>query len=420
MTSSTESASVASLERSGSPKTHRGGTSHRALPPEVTWKNIKPHFAALGISRVAVITGLDVVGIPVVTVTRPNARSLSVSQGKGIDLMSAKVSGAMESIEQHCAEHLDLPLRYTSYRELVRQARVLSPGLLPCIPSADLETRPALYVEGVRLSDAAPCWLPHGLVHLDMRRPLAPGADMFPLSSNGLASGNTRSEALVHGLLEVIERDAWARFMDLDEDARARRRLDLGGVPDGSARQLLTTLQNAGLNVVVWDLSGELGVACFLCQLVDEEADWAFQTGRAEGLGCHTDGAVALSRALCEAAQSRLCAIAGSRDDMTRASTARIRAPLSIERAQRELRRQTPSGVAFGSIPMRYFDSFDAELEWLSAALLRAFGAEAFAVDIPAAGVPVHVVRVIAAGLVPPHFLSKQAPRSSFTREARS
>lgn len=389
------------------------GGAHRALPPALTWQRIKPCIASLGITRVAVITGLDVVGIPVVMVSRPNSRSLSVSQGKGVDLCSAKVSGAMESIEQHCAEHLDLPLRYGSWNELRARACALDPAALPSFDRAAVRSRATLWVEGRRCADAAPCWVPHALVHLDLRRPLAPGSELFPLSSNGLASGNTPTEATLHALLELIERDAWSRFVDLSEEARSERRLALASVSDPVLLELLQKLERAGLNVLVWDLSTELGVPCFLCQLIEAEAEWAFQTGRAEGLGCHTDRRIALARALCEAAQSRLCAISGSRDDMTQGSVARVRAPAAVRRARQQIDRGSEGTRQFASITTSVFPSLDSGLAWLVGGLRAWVGAEVVVVDVPAPGLPVSVVRVLASELRAPHFLAKQRPRES-------
>lgn len=418
MIASTEAPPLRVAESQPSVKTYFEGT-HRTRSPDDTWRSIKPHLAALGITRVAVITGLDVVGIPVVMVMRPNARSLSVSQGKGVTLCSARVSGVMESIEQHCAEHLELPLRYAAWLELQRNQLALDPSLLPCLDDRSLAARPLLWVEGARVSDGAPCWLPYGLVHLDLRRPLAPGSELFPLSSNGLASGNTRAEALVHAVLEVIERDAWARFVELSAEERQRRSLDLDSVTDRQAFELIAQLRRAGLNVRVWDLGHELGVACFLCQVVEEAREWAFQMGRAEGLGCHTSRDIALVRALCEVAQSRLCAIAGSRDDMTRASVSKVRAPDAIQRAQLDLGGGAPER-AFQRVASHEFASFEAELQWLLARLAAWGGAEVYSIDLPSHGVPVHVVRAIVTGLRAPHFLSRQAPRPSYALEARS
>ena len=55
------------------------------------------------------MTGLDWVGIPVYQAARPNSRSLSVSQGKGLTPTQAKVSALMEALEGFHAEEIRLP-----------------------------------------------------------------------------------------------------------------------------------------------------------------------------------------------------------------------------------------------------------------------------------------------------------------------
>jgi hypothetical protein len=54
---------------------------------------VRRFFAVMGITRVADITGLDTIGIPVIAVCRPNSRSVVVSLGKGLDVISARASG---------------------------------------------------------------------------------------------------------------------------------------------------------------------------------------------------------------------------------------------------------------------------------------------------------------------------------------
>src|SRR4030081_492760 len=92
--------------------------THRTVDPAETIARIRPFMPAMAITRIANITGLDCIGIPVVTVCRPNSRSLAVSQGKGLDLVSAQASGLMESIEFYHAERVLLPLKLASYEEL--------------------------------------------------------------------------------------------------------------------------------------------------------------------------------------------------------------------------------------------------------------------------------------------------------------
>src|SRR5690606_41920016 len=85
---------------------------------------LSPLMKEAGITRVANITGLDNIGIPVALAVRPLSRSLSVSQGKGVTLHAAKVSAVMESLEQYFAERIQTPLTLSNLRELRRTRRV--------------------------------------------------------------------------------------------------------------------------------------------------------------------------------------------------------------------------------------------------------------------------------------------------------
>src|SRR5580765_9053280 len=117
--------SIASLAADGGgAKRFRDGT-HRTVSPEETVARLQPLLPALGITRVANVTGLDLAGVPVVMVCRPNSRSVAVSQGKGIDLASARASGLMEAAELYHAETITLPLRLCTYEELRYQHNVV-------------------------------------------------------------------------------------------------------------------------------------------------------------------------------------------------------------------------------------------------------------------------------------------------------
>src|SRR5208282_2138326 len=111
---------IASLLRGvhgGTFKGYQAGT-HRLVSPEDTLERVRPLLPRMGITRVANVTGLDCIGIPVVMVCRPNSRNVAVSQGKGLTLAAAKVSGIMESVEGYHAERVALPLLLGSYEEL--------------------------------------------------------------------------------------------------------------------------------------------------------------------------------------------------------------------------------------------------------------------------------------------------------------
>jgi ribosomal protein S12 methylthiotransferase accessory factor len=90
-------------------KGYLAGT-HRTRSPAETLAAYLPLAPQMGITRVANLTGLDQIGLPVYTAIRPNARSLATSEGKGLDDASAKASALMESIESWHAEHIRQPL----------------------------------------------------------------------------------------------------------------------------------------------------------------------------------------------------------------------------------------------------------------------------------------------------------------------
>ena len=96
-----------------------------------------PFMPAMGITRIANVTGLDRIGIPVVMVCRPNSRSIAVSQGKGVTLDAAKASGLMESIEAWHAERIELPLKLAGSSDLSVNHRLIDierlPDILFCI-----------------------------------------------------------------------------------------------------------------------------------------------------------------------------------------------------------------------------------------------------------------------------------------------
>src|SRR5215472_7659717 len=110
------------------PKKSCRGT-HRCVAPTDTLARVRPFAAQMGITRLGNVTGLDRIGIPVVVAVRPNSRSVSVSQGKGIELPQAMTSALMEAVEGFHGE-LAQQERRASYRELAGSCRVVDPASL--------------------------------------------------------------------------------------------------------------------------------------------------------------------------------------------------------------------------------------------------------------------------------------------------
>lgn len=353
----------------------------------------------MGITRIANVTGLDHIGIPVVMVCRPNSRGLSVAQGKGLGLQDAKASGVMEAIELFHAEHIECPLAFESYAELRRHVRVADVAGLP--QGRDSRFRPNLrvfWIEGYDLLNDEPVWVPHELVHTDFRLPRKAGANCFVRSANGLASGNHLIEAVIHGISEVIERDSGTLWALKAGEQREATRVRLETVDDPACRGVLELYSKARIGVGVWDVTSDIGVPAFLCHIVPELDDVFRPLYAAGGLGCHPTRNIALLRALLEAAQMRLTAIAGVRDDIPRSEYMRQYLRHGSARVLKYFRSQirTPDpGIGFDETPTFDGATMDEDFDFLLRRLRLAGMRQVIAVDLskPELGIP--VVRIV-------------------------
>jgi YcaO-like protein with predicted kinase domain len=389
-------------------KTYHKGT-HRTIAPSGTVSRVLNLLVPLGITRVANVTGLDCIGIPVVMVCRPNARSLAVSQGKGHDLDAARASGMMESIELYHAERITLPLKLASYNELRFSHDLVKVEGLPLISvSAFHPNRTLLWIQGMNAFNSVPTWVPYEMVHMNYTVPFPTGTGCFVMSSNGLASGNHILEAVSHGLCEVIERDAISLFRCKKLSQMAEMRVDLETIKDPDCRSVLDLYKHAGVSVGIWDATSDIGIATFWCVILDESPNPFRQLGPIEGMGCHPVREVALSRALTEAAQGRLTLIAGSRDDNGRARYGKTRDEGLVKRARERL--SEPAVRRFDETPSYVNDTFEEDVKLLLDHL-RHIGLEhAIVVDLtkPEFGIP--VVRVVVPGLETYHHVQGYVP----------
>lgn len=349
----------------------------------------------LGITRVANITGLDVIGLPVYTAIRPNARSLATSQGKGIDHASAKTSALMESIEFWHAEHIDdARLRWDTYSRLARREATLYLDAVATRGAVARDT-PYLWIEGFCLLTQRPTWVPFELVsQCDLPVAGVPHTP-FAWSSTGLASGNHILEAIAHALCEVIERHAEARWADAEKFVR----IDPSSIRTGHPAQVLTMLETAGVHTCLWDMTAQgLGVPAYVCDVIDApDMGRRRLLGSYSGSGCHLSAEVALARAITEAVQSRLTYIAGSRDDTSRAHYAATHDE-TVHRLQWE-QLNAPTDLQVFEPTSLASESFGDDVDRLLARVQRAGAKQVVVVDLTRADLQIPVVKVIVPGL---------------------
>jgi len=382
-------------------ETHKGFVlgMHRTVAPEATLDLACRWMPLFGITRIANVTGLDPIGVPVVMVARPNAKSLSVAQGKGLTLAAAQASGLMEAIESHHAENVTLPLKLATPKQLSPGHRLIDVARLPRHARGsfhgDVRT---LWIEGHDVMDGGSRWVPYAVVHTDFTIPLPPGSDTFLMTSSGLASGNHPLEAVCHGLCELIERDAVTLFRARGAAARAAARLDLDTVDDPACRDVLARYDRAGIAVSAWNVTSDAGVAAFYAAIVEREANVQRPITPMGGMGCHPAREVALLRALTEAAQSRLTLVAGARDDMVGQRPEPAEYIRAVRRFHEERTAPGPR-VSYADVPTCDHATFEADVSFVLDRL-RAVGCDqVVVVDLTKAEIGIPVMRVVVPGL---------------------
>lgn len=277
----------------------------RSRGPEETWALLEPWLERCGISRVADLTGLDCLGVPVWTAIRPGALTLTASQGKGATGRLAAISAVMESIELW---HAEQPLPF----DRVGPARALDlPYPLLSLPVREphpgLGDVPLQWTSGRGLVSGRRVLVPVGLIQ--RRAPSMWQPAVFRTTSTGLACGNSSDEAVLHGLYEVVERHAL--HLDEQRGGELRTVVDPGSVDDPYAANLIGRVRAAGAVLELAVVDNPYGLPVCLAYLWSEDYPVHFA-----GSGCHHDPHIALTRAITEAAQSRLTCIAGTRDDL--------------------------------------------------------------------------------------------------------
>ncbi|WP_174072542.1 YcaO-like family protein [Rhizobium rhizogenes] len=292
--------------------------SDRACSAEETLGRIQPHLMAHGITRLARLTGLDRIGIPVWQAVSPNARSIVIHNGKGITDVEAKLSAAMEALERATAGEPTLASMITSRVRLEAEGHrsdalpTLIAGGQPDI--ADDEE--LAWAEGHDLMGGEAIWLPFQAVTLDrtIRDP------RFWQSSDGLASGNNLTEAIFHGLLERIERDALVLWEISSPKQRIDACLDPASLNDPVLNQLTEKIESAGLTLRLFDITSDIAIPVIVALIGPADIGTTERSYRyfdvTLGSGAHPSRLRAAIRAVTEAAQSRLTFISGGRDDI--------------------------------------------------------------------------------------------------------
>lgn len=318
-----------------------------AIGPAALLRDLVTHFPALGITRLASQTGLDRLGIPCYAAIRPNSLTIASHQGKGIDETSARISAVMEAAEYAIAEAPETPTRILSLAE-ARAQKISTLSIAHLLPRGIslADTAPIRWLEGREAGTGRRVLVPYDAVVLGV-----PPADCAGLSqsTNGLAAGTSHEGALLHGLCELIERDAVCLWGFKSDAAALATAVAPATFADRDVDSLDSRISAGGCRLNLFDLTGNIGIPTIYAVISPGDgADRHFDA--ATGASSHPVAAIAARRAIVEAAQTRITNIAGARDDIIDAEyDQQLSRSLAILTEARPADRPAPAGLAHGA-----------------------------------------------------------------------
>lgn len=292
----------------------RLGSSFRVRTPEETFAIASTYISRFQISRITESTRLDRIGIPVFAGIRPGAQrgSMIVTAGKGLTTTEARTGALMEAIELAFSEPKNSCLKYTFSKPTeILQIPGRKCDILDLCPIIDTEIpadEPIPCVTAFDILNNVDVLVPAELVFVPTP---ADWPRFFGYHTNGLASGNTREEAVLHALLEVVERDV----LSFDHVYDSSRYVPLTRLPKALG-EMHQQLENKGLRLVLRTTLNTFELPFFKAYLIEPgEFNPVYLSA---GYGCHIDPVIAAVRAITEAVQSRMSHIHGGREDLAR------------------------------------------------------------------------------------------------------
>lgn len=297
--------------------------THRVIAPSKTIEINENKLKVAGITRIADITDLDRIGLPIYTAIRPTAEdgAVSIYGGKGITKDHAKASAMMEGFERYSAERQDIDETIiASLSEIEEFGEYIDPKSLNLPKEFEKKNISDLSLEwskSIDLISNREYYIPTNAIY----HPYISKDDsqsLFKSNTNGLASGNILEEAILHGIFEVIERDAWSIF-ELTHKNYAQ--IDISSIENEIIIDIIEKFESEGIKIKLMDFTADIKIPTIAASADDTiTKDAGLLT---LGMGTHLDPEVAILRALTEVAQSRATQINGAREDTVRADFAR-------------------------------------------------------------------------------------------------
>ena len=366
--------------------------THRVIAPKKTIENNEDKLKTAGITRIADITDLDRIGLPIYTAIRPTAEdgAISIYAGKGITRDHARASAMMEGFERYSAErHENDKTVIATMNEISDFGEYINPESLNLPKDFKKEKLESMKLEWSIANDIISgddYYIPSNAIF----HPYIYQTSLFKSNTNGLASGNILEEAILHGIFEVIERDAWSIF---ELTHKNYSQIDTASIESSVINETIDRFESEGIKIKLMDFTADINVPTIAASADDTVTrDAGLLT---LGMGTHLDPEVAILRALTEVAQSRATQINGAREDTVRADFAREAGYERMKRINKYYFREEEEKISLSNIANNSTTSITRDLEIVKKELMANDINKILYYDLTRPELDVSVVRVI-------------------------
>ena len=366
--------------------------THRVIAPKRTIEINEDKLKTAGITRIADITDLDRIGLPIYTAIRPTAEEggVSIYGGKGITKDHAKASAMMEGFERYSAERQDSDESIISnLNDIDNNIDPKSLNLPKDLERVDINDWNLEWSIAHDIISENDYYIPTNAVYHPYN-PKDNAKTLFKSNTNGLASGNILEEAILHGMFEVIERDAWSIF---ELTHKNYSQIDLDSIESDVINEIIEKFESEGIKIKLMDFTADINIPTIAASADDTVTkDAGLLT---LGMGTHLDPEVAILRALTEVAQSRATQINGAREDTVRADFAREAGYERMKRINKYYFKQEDEQISLSDIENKSTHSITEDIEIVKNELMANDIEKILYVDLTRPEIDVSVVRVI-------------------------
>ena len=369
--------------------------THRVIAPKKTIEINEDKLKTAGITRIADITDLDRIGLPIYTAIRPTAKegAVSIYGGKGISRDHAKASAMMEGFERYSAEKQDSDdTIIANLDEISEKGNYIDPKSLNLPKELEKSDISCFNLEWNLAHDIISSddyYVPSNAVYHPYTHENSINS-LFKSNTNGLASGNVLDEAILHGMFEVIERDAWSIF-ELTHKNYAQ--IDLKSIKSEIVNDTIDKFESEGIKIKLMDFTADINIPTIAASADDTiTKDAGLLT---LGMGTHLDPEVAILRALTEVAQSRATQINGAREDTVRADFAREAGYERMKRINKYYFRDEDEKINLEDIENKATTSITEDIEIVKDELISNDISKILYTDLTRPELDISVVRVI-------------------------